>query len=291
MQELMINAQAGALDGNFEEIKTMLASQLEAYKTLVFTEDTKKDAKNTVAELRKDKKALEDRVKEVKKEWMKPFDDFNSKAFELYRLYDEPIVYINAQLEEFEAKRKAEKQEHIKELYEELVEPEMQEFVPLAKIYNPKWENATASDKAIKDEIMHLKLMVKDSLATIKSLQTDVEEQAISMYLQNYILSDVLTFITKYENDKRMILEREKERAKQEERERIRAEERAKIEAEQAKAAEVQAAREEAIEAYIPAADGEVKKHTYILSLTDDAKRKLDMFLDSVGIEFEELVF
>lgn len=56
MLEVQIVRNNGTIDFNFEDIKDALASELELYKNLVFTEETKTDAKKTVAELRKLKK-------------------------------------------------------------------------------------------------------------------------------------------------------------------------------------------------------------------------------------------
>lgn len=53
MLEVQIERRNGAISFNFEDIKEALAAELELYKNLVFTEETKTDAKKTVAELRK----------------------------------------------------------------------------------------------------------------------------------------------------------------------------------------------------------------------------------------------
>lgn len=72
MLEVQIVRNNGSIDFNFEDIKDALASELELYKNLVFTEDTKADAKKTVAELRKLKKQIGDKRIEVKKLYMQP---------------------------------------------------------------------------------------------------------------------------------------------------------------------------------------------------------------------------
>ena len=97
-------------------------------------------------------------------------------------------------------------------------------------------------------------------------------------------------------------MSREQERLRQEEQERIRREERAKLEAEQRaieaerraqeeKEAAIESAREEAaqevIDGLIPDMDGETSLYEYRISLSEDAKKKLEMYMDSVGIEWE----
>lgn len=61
--------------------------------------------------------------------------------------------------------------------------------------------------------------------------------------------------------------------------------------AEADKAAEVEQAREtaarEVIENFIPDTEGDTELYEYRISLSSDAKEKLEMYMDSVGIEWE----
>ena len=86
MLEVQISRNNGTIDFNFEDLKEALTAELELYKNLVFTEDTKADAKKTVAELRKLKKQINDKRIEVKKLYMQPYTDFEAKVKELDKL-------------------------------------------------------------------------------------------------------------------------------------------------------------------------------------------------------------
>lgn len=310
---VLVTQKCGVIKCDFEGAKKYLQSRLDEYKGVVFTEDTKNDAKKVVAELRKEKKAFGDRVKEVKAEYMKPFDNFYAQASELNDMYDEPINYINAQITEFERKRVEEKKLLIESLYDECI-AEMSEQLPLAKIYNPKWENATCNPTAIRRDMMERKMETKTALETIVGMKSDVEELAINMYLESFDLSKSIGYITQHEQQKQEILAREQERIRREEEERIRREERARMEAEmraeeerriaveearqemaqeveraveQAVEATKEEARQEAIDSLIPDFAGESSLYEYRMSLAADAKEKLEMYLDSVGIEWE----
>lgn len=324
--DVLIKQTNGLIETNFEEAKKYLAEQTEAYTKLVFTEDTKKDAKDTVAQLRKDKKSLQDRVKQVSDEYMAPLNEFKAKANELIGLYDVPISAINEQIEAFEAKRIEEKKAAIAEYYNEIIpEDEWREVIPLDVIYNKKWENATTSAKAIKEEIMQRKTDAKAAYSAIKAMHSDKEDEALAMYRKNFNLTEAIDHINRNEEYKREIAEQERIKAEKEAEERrikeqreaeerIRAEERAKIEAEQAhqreleeaerqkqaelealeaqKAQEVAEAQAEAIEAFIPEDIEEpAEDYSYTITLTKDAKEKLEMFMDSVGIEYELIEF
>lgn len=296
-----VSQKNGEIRCDFETAKAYLRERLDEYRGIQFTEESKTAAKNTVANLRKEKKAFADRVKEVKSEYMKPFEVFYKQAEELIDMYDEPINYINNQVTEFEKKRIEEKQCLIREIYEECIS-DMKDFLPLAKIYNPKWENATTTLNAIRKELMTRKEETKQAVETIKGMQSDVEELVLKMYKESFDLAKCVMYINQHEKQKAEILAREQERIRREEMERIRREEREKIEAEQRAQAEkeaifrkveeekkraVESAREEAIEGLIPSMEGESNLYEYRISLTEDAKQKLEMYMDSVGIEWE----
>lgn len=310
--EVKVSATAGQVVCDFESAKQHLQGYLNQYQNVVFTEDSKKEAKSVVADLRKEKKAFSDRVREVKMEYMKPFDEFAEKANELIDMYDVPINYINGQVADFERKRIEEKCAQIRNLYVECID-DMQELIPLRKIYNRKWENATVNPTQIRRDMMEIKETVKIGLDSIKQMKSDIENEAIKMFLDSYDLTRTILFINQHEQQKREILAREQERIRKEEEERIRREEREKLEAERReqealeraerekqealaraeveKQAAVEQAREEgaqdAIDGLIPDIEGNTNLYEYRMALTDDAKTKLEMYLDSVGIEWE----
>ena len=78
------------IDFNFEELKGQLAESLALYTGLVVTEDGIKGAKEDRAKLNKLREALENKRKEVKRECMAPYTDFEAKVKELVGLIDQP---------------------------------------------------------------------------------------------------------------------------------------------------------------------------------------------------------
>lgn len=297
--------QRGIIKCDFESAKAYLNGRLAEYRGVVFTEETKNAAKTAVADLRKEKKAFADRVKEVKAEYMAPFEIFADQAGELIDMYDEPINYINGQIRDFEAKRIEEKKSLIRQLYKECI-ADMMDFLPLSRIYNQKWENATTSQKAIREELMIRKEDAKSAIAAIKDMKSDVEEIALNMYKESFDLTRCILYINQHEKQKAEILAREQERIRREEEERIRREERQKMElerraqaekeaalrkAEEEKQIAVEAARNEAaqavIDSFIPDTEGETELFEYRIALSVEQKEKLEMYLDSVGIDWE----
>lgn len=216
--EIKVTQSAGTIEFNFEALKEQLSAEIAHYKGMIFTEDTKKEAKETVANLRKLKKDVRDKRVEVKKSFMRPYDDFEAKVKELDALIDEPIAFINGQVEEFERKRVEERKQLINQIYEENIS-DMKEFLPLQLIYDSKWENAATSKKSIKDSIIERVDATKKDVDTINSMSSDDVPAALELYKRTLSLADAIAHINRYEQQKAEILKREeeKEKARQEE--------------------------------------------------------------------------
>jgi hypothetical protein len=146
----------GEIAMNFDEVRSTLMEGLKEYRGLVFTEETKADAKKTVAELRKLKKTVDDKRKEVKTSFLEPYNEFERRVKELESLIDEPIDFINGQLDGFEQKRLEERRKFIQEEYDRAIKkcPYFREFLTLDRIYEKGWENASLSEKNVSEAIL-----------------------------------------------------------------------------------------------------------------------------------------
>lgn len=218
MEEIRVNVEQknGAIGFNFEEIKERLNSELEVYKNMIFTEDSKTEAKKTIASLRKLKKSVNDKKLEVKKSFMIPYTNFEAQVKELDKLIDEPINFINEQVEEFERRRVEEKKSLISEIYTEIMaeHEEAIGYLPLQRIYDSKWENATTTKKAITDAITERVDHVEKDLGIIRSMGSEFEDKGIVKYKETLELSNAIEIMNQYQKQKEEILRRQEEEAK-----------------------------------------------------------------------------
>lgn len=218
MEEIRVNVEQknGVIGFNFEEIKEKLNSELEIYKNMIFTEESKTEAKKTIASLRKLKKSVNDKKLEVKKSFMIPYTNFEAQVKELDNLIDEPINFINNQVEEFERKRVEEKKALISEIYTEIMAEhgEASGYLPLQRIYDSKWENATTTKKAIAEAIAARVGHVEKDLCIIRSMESEFEDKGIVKYKETLELSNAIEIMNQYQKQKEEILRRQEEEAK-----------------------------------------------------------------------------
>lgn len=236
---LRVKQNPGTIELNFDELNKQMDSKLAEYKGAVFTEETKDIAKGEVASLRRLKKDVEDARKSAKKEWMKPLDSFETKMKELSAKVDEPISFINEQLDEFERKRKAEKKKKILELYENAI-GDMKDYLQIEKIYDSKWENASVTIKSIRESIETTVESTRTAVLTISGMQSESMEKALQLYKNTLDMAKAISYINDYERQRAEIMKREEEKRKAEEERqrqaeinRVKAEERAVVEREE----------------------------------------------------------
>ena len=153
------------LSFNFEELKTELSAQLERYTGIIITEDAIQVGKEDRVRLNKLKTAIENRRKEIKKQWNEPYNAFEAKIKEIVALVDAPIQAIDKQLAAYEDQRKAEKEAQIYDLYHETVPEEVKGILRFDRIFDQKWLNKGVSLDAIRDTIS----------ITANRVQSDVE--------------------------------------------------------------------------------------------------------------------
>lgn len=152
---------------NFDELKTELTEKVQHYKTLVYTDDQVSDAKKDKANLNKLKTAIEDRRKEIKKECLKPYEDFEKQVKEIVAIIDEPIGLIDKQVKDFETEKKNAKRNEIEELWASKTKPD---WLKLEQIWDDKWLNVTTNMKSIETTIDNELTRIDNEISSIHQL-------------------------------------------------------------------------------------------------------------------------
>lgn len=179
------------IDFNFDQLKEQLKASLEMYTGMVVTEDEIKEAKEDRARLNKLREALEIKRKEVKRECMAPYNDFEAKVKELVQLVDQPIGAIDGQLRAFEERRREEKRAAVLALYEEAV-GELRELLPFDRLWQDGWYNKGATTKKIKEAIDAALKKVSSDLEVLSTVESEFSEAVKIRYLERLDLNEAL---------------------------------------------------------------------------------------------------
>lgn len=155
------------IEFNYEEIEAALQEKMAKYESHVYTEGQMTEAKKDLADLRKFAKAMSDERIRIKKEYMKPCDEFEAKIKKLDAIVQKPIEQINNQVKFFEEETKAKKKLEISCFFEGCSPFEWLKF---EQIFNEKWLNATVKIPAIEKEIEDRFQTIKNDLETLSNL-------------------------------------------------------------------------------------------------------------------------
>lgn len=208
-----LEALPKTIDFNFEELKTQLASSLELYTGLVVTEDGIKSAKEDRAKLNKLREALETKRKEVKKECMAPYTDFEGKVKELVGLIDKPISAIDEQLKTYEEQRRADKRAAVKEIYDETIGT-LYPLLPFDKLWRDEWYNTGVSMKKIRDAIITAETKAASDLEVLATVESEFAEAVKIKYLEHLDLNEALLERARLKERAKRLREYEEQRAK-----------------------------------------------------------------------------
>lgn len=215
---VVVNQEVGKVTWNFEEIKKSLEDSVAIYQGMVYTDDTIKTAKTDVAELRALAKAIEDRRKEVKEKCLEPYNIIEKQAKELVALVNKPIEAINIRVQDYESRRKEAVRAKIDAYWKQkcAVLPESIWDAAHSKIYDSRWENATATQKSWKEGIDNGVAEIQGAIETIKSFNSEFEEDMLNSFYADLSLQNAIQKMNSLKAQKERILEMERQRQERE---------------------------------------------------------------------------
>lgn len=156
---------------NFNELKTRIQKYSERYKDLVATDESLLGAKSARAELNKLSKAIDDKRKEIKKEYNKPYDSFKGRIDELQVVLKDAINPLSKQITDIENQQREERTQKVQDLINQMA-PEY-DVDPESISIEHSWTNKTMTQikltKILKDGFMAIKRK-QDILAANKRL-------------------------------------------------------------------------------------------------------------------------
>lgn len=126
-------------DAMVEQTKAIAAK----YDNLMITERTLKAAKQSRADLRKFRTAIEDKRKEVRREYAKPYDDFKDKVDALTKIIDQAIAPIDEGVKGLEERQRQEREKAVRQEIKTITESRGLE--PEDIQYDQRWENKSLS--------------------------------------------------------------------------------------------------------------------------------------------------
>ena len=133
--------QVGTITDTLDNLKKIVEQKLADYRRVVYTEETLKTAKEDRAYLNKQFDELDTARKAVKNEFMRPYNEFETKVKEVSNLIKSTSNEIGEQIKHFETAEKERKLISIRNLWTEKGGSETY----FNTIYKPEWLNKSTS--------------------------------------------------------------------------------------------------------------------------------------------------
>ena len=302
---------------NEVEIANYIDGVLEKYEGLVFTDETVKDCKTTVAELNKMAKGIDKFRLDRKKEMSEPITEFEKKCKMLVAKIEDVVEPLKMQADNFEIKRREEKRQEVMGYIDEVLEIiKLEAKWADQLVLKEEWLNATQTKskvkKAITEDAEKLLADQKSYYDKKEVVITKCELYSMRLELQVKLVPDSFFYmLDNYDGpqiDERILQIAEKQKAAEvESMERIRKEEEAKanakaqVEIDKVKADtdqkieevnQVVASAVESVQAFIPVEKEEDAK-TYVGTFkcrgTKAQLEALVSYMDACGIQFTKL--
>ena len=173
---------------NYEELKAYALEKAKEYENVVYTDEQMDIAKEERSKFNKAIKGLNAERIRRKKEYLEPFNDFETKVNEVIQIMDNAVAKIDAQVKEYEENLKAEKRAAIEELFNGMG---FQLFVKLDMIFDPKWLNKTVSLKKIEEQLKSELYRIGNDIDTLHNL-SEFSFEATEVYKSTLDISKAI---------------------------------------------------------------------------------------------------
>lgn len=176
---------------NYAELKSEIAERTMPYKGMIVTEDAIPAAKADLAKLRKLEKVIDDRRKDVKKEYNAPYMEFEKKIKDILSDIQEAEQNIDSQVKAFEKKVEDDKLSQIQKFFG-LAFGELAKDIRFEKVYNPKWLNKGYKMAEIEEEIAAAANKLYADIEVVKGLKSSHEASLMRTLFNSLDLGEVL---------------------------------------------------------------------------------------------------
>lgn len=186
--------QLPTIEWNFDALKTWLEGGLASYKGRVYDDSQINEAKKDAANLRKLKEAIDGKRKELKRDYLEPYEAFASQAKLLTDMIDKQIEEISGQVKAYDTRWKEEKRQRIEaEIYGPMI-GDLAGLVPYDRLHEAKWLNRTASDSQISEALGAKIDRINSGLFAINNmeLEPDLEAAVKAAFMRHFDLSEAM---------------------------------------------------------------------------------------------------
>lgn len=198
---------------NVKELGEWAKRQTEADRNLILTtDDDFENAKKRCADINKVVKNIEDKRKQVKKEYNAPYEIFEKELKEVTAVLNTARDNLWGQITKAEQEIKDKLENHYRNYFETKAEESgITAYKTWEQIFDPKWLNKGKKANTVLEEIDGKIATVKNELTAIKALQSEFESVLLVRYAEGYTMTDIITYDSRLKAEKQAVETRKQE--------------------------------------------------------------------------------
>lgn len=173
---IMFNPHPGSVDENINQVHEQVKSWLASFPTDLSncTESDIASMKSNCASLRSGKKTIEEERKRIKKEYLKPLDEFEAKVKPITAEIDKAIDLYKSKLDEYEVIRCDTKRKQITEWWNAHRNPMMKPDISL--VWDDRYLNKTGIGESWQKDLQSKIEKIDADLSVIGSMNSNLDQ-------------------------------------------------------------------------------------------------------------------
>lgn len=173
---IMFNPHPGSVDENINQVHEQVRSWLASFPTDLSncTESDIASMKSNCASLRSGKKTIEEERKRIKKEYLKPLDEFEAKVKPITVEIDKAIDMYKSKLDEYEVIRCDTKRKQITEWWNAHRNPMMKPDISL--VWDERYLNKTGIGQTWQEDLQSKIDKIDADLSVIGSMSSNIDQ-------------------------------------------------------------------------------------------------------------------
>ena len=173
---IMFNPHPGSVDENINQVHEQVKSWLASFPTDLSncTESDIASMKSNCASLRSGKKTIEEERKRIKKEYLKPLDEFEAKVKPITLEIDKAIDMYKSKLDEYEVIRCDKKRNEITEWWNAHRNPMMKPDISL--VWDERYLNKTGIGQTWQEDLQSKIDKIDADLSVIGSMNSNIDQ-------------------------------------------------------------------------------------------------------------------
>lgn len=173
---IMFNPHPGSVDENINQVHEQVKQWLASFPTDLSncTESDIASMKSNCASLRSGKKTIEEERKRIKKEYLKPLDEFEAKVKPITVEIDKAIDMYKSKLDEYEVIRCDTKRKLITEWWNAHRNPMMKPDISL--VWDERYLNKTGIGQTWQEDLQSKIDKIDSDLSVIGSMSSNIDQ-------------------------------------------------------------------------------------------------------------------